>query len=152
GEPRDPRLAADHRREHPVPGAARRTVSLTQKLVLYALVVALVPLAGTGFSLVRIGEDALRERIQEHQRTAAVAVAGKVAQSVEELGERLSTAIRLTDPLSLKPLERYGMLRILIRQSDDLRAVVLLDREGKALVVPVMRGDLREDIGRLSEN
>jgi signal transduction histidine kinase len=112
-------------------------VSLGQKLVLYALAAALLPLAASGFTLVRLGEDALRARIQAHERTAATAVAASVDQTLRELAERAVTAMELTDPLRLTPDERLGLLRLVHRQSPSVRASVLLDARGQLLVRPV---------------
>ncbi len=114
-------------------------MSLTQKLILYALAVALLPVAIVGFTLVRIGEDALRQRIEEHQRTAAAAVAAKVAHGIEELGQRLVTSLQLVEPLRLGQAERQGLLRVLHRQSADITAAVLVDANGGELASPVVQ-------------
>jgi two-component system, NtrC family, sensor kinase len=110
---------------------------LAQKLILFALAVALIPLAATGFSAIRIGEDALRSRITDHQRAAAVAVASKVSQAVEELAKRLATVMELVDAQGLSSEERLGLARMLYRQSDDISLAVLLDGEG-ALLAPAV--------------
>src|SRR5690606_16740283 len=108
-------------------------MTLAQKLVLYALVVALVPLAAIGFSLVRIGEQALRERIQEHQLTAASALAAKTSQAVEEMANHISSVVARFDVTELPPREREGLMRLLYRQSPDISAVATLSAEGELL-------------------
>ncbi len=110
---------------------------LAQKLILYALVVALLPVTATGFSLIHLGEGALRERIKEHQRAAAVAVAAKVSQAVEELAKRLSTVMEVIDVPRLSNAERRGMTRMLYRQADDVSVAVLLAPNGTPLAPPV---------------
>ncbi len=114
-------------------------MSLAQKLILYALAVALLPLAAAGFTLVQLGEEALRGRIAEHQRTAAAAVAAKLEQAVGEVGQRFATALQLVDPLGLNERERQAVMGILMRQSKDAVAVVLVDGAGAHLTTPVGR-------------
>ena len=109
---------------------------LAQKLILFALAVALIPLAATGFTVIKVSEDALRARITDHQRAAAVAVASKVSQAVEELAKRLSTVMELTDVATLSSEERVGLTRMLYRQSDDVSMAVLLDAKGMPLAAP----------------
>src|SRR5690606_1399260 len=106
-------------------------MSLAQKLIIYALVVALLPLAAIGFSLVRVGEEALRQRIQEHQLTASVAVAAQVSQAVEALAQHVSTMVERFEVGSLSPRERQGLLRLLYRQSSDITATHFLDSQGR---------------------
>ncbi|MBN1962208.1 MAG: HAMP domain-containing protein [Deltaproteobacteria bacterium] len=112
-------------------------MTITQKLVLYALAVALLPLASSGFTLIRLGEDGMRARIEAHQRTATAAVAASIEQSINEIGERAVTALELTDPLRLSAAERLGLLRLLHRQATAIRASVFLDANGQLLVRPV---------------
>ena len=109
---------------------------LAQKLILFALAVALIPLAATGFSSIRIGEAALRSRITDHQRAAAVAVAAKVSQAVEELAKRLATVMELVDVETLSDEEKVGLVRMLYRQSDDVSLAVLVSSEGRPLAPP----------------
>ncbi|MBI5507373.1 MAG: HAMP domain-containing protein [Deltaproteobacteria bacterium] len=109
---------------------------LAQKLILFALAVALIPLAATGFSVIRIGEDALRRRIAEHQGAAALAVAAKVSQAVEELARRLATAMEVFDVTALSAEERAGFAHMLYRQSDDISMVLLLNAAGELLAAP----------------
>lgn len=121
-------------------------MTLTQKLVLYALAVALLPLAASGFTLVRLGEEGMRTRIEAHQRTAAAAVAASIEQSIHEIGERAVTALELTDPLRLSADERLGLLRLLHRQSAAIRASVFLDAHGQLLVRPVTSATIESDV------
>ena len=112
-------------------------MSLAQKLILYALFVALVPLSAIGFSLVRVGEGALRQRIVEHQQTAASAVAAKLSQSVQELAAHLAALAERFDVSELSPAERQGLLTLLYRQSRDIAAVALVDFDGALMAPPV---------------
>lgn len=123
-------------------------MSLAQKLILYALVVALLPLAAIGFSLVRVGESALRERIQEHQLTASVAVAAKVSQAVEALAQHVSTMVERFDVAALSAQEREGLLRLLYRQSNDITATQLVDGQGRVLAPPVHRRPQEESLSQ----
>jgi len=125
-------------------------MTLTQKLVLYALAIALVPLAATGFTLVHESELALRDRIMAHQRTAADGVAATLAQAIDELGERAITAMTLVDPLTLGPRGRQGLLRLLHRQSASIDATVLLDADGKLLAYPVAEDVAEPDAATLA--
>ncbi|MFC1609337.1 ATP-binding protein [Myxococcota bacterium] len=109
---------------------------LAQKLILYALAVALLPLAATGFTLIRVGESALRERIEIHQRAAAVAVAAKVSQAVEELARRMETVMSLVVVTELSEVERVGVTRMLYRQSDDIGVAVLVTPDRALLGQP----------------
>jgi len=124
------------------------TMRLTQKLILYTLAVALVPLAATGFTLIRVGEDALRARILDHQRAAAIAVAAKVSQAVEELARRVETAMSLVVVTDLSPAERVGVSRMLYRQSDDISVALLVAPDRTLLTQPefLEPGDLTGDL------
>ncbi|MEK7705353.1 MAG: ATP-binding protein, partial [Myxococcota bacterium] len=104
---------------------------------LYALAVALVPLAATGFTSIYLGERALRQRIAEHQQAAAVAVAAQVSQTVEELAERLRTVLALVDVPQLAPDERAGLLRLLYRQKPEIGVALLVAPTGVLLAPPV---------------
>lgn len=110
---------------------------LAQKLILYALAVALIPLAVTGFSLIRTSQDALRERIVAHQKTSAVALAAQVSQAVEALARKLATVLELVDIDGLDAAELEGLLRMLYRQSPDIAAAVLVDSQGEMLAPAV---------------
>jgi two-component system NtrC family sensor kinase len=107
-------------------------VNLTQKLVLYALAVALLPLAASGFTLVRLGEDAMRSRIMAHERTAAVAVASGLERGVSDLGEAVVMVVKALPPAGLRRSERAGLLGLLLQQSSSVAAAVLLDARGEA--------------------
>ncbi len=121
-------------------------MTLRQKLMLYALAVALLPLAASGFTLVALGERGMRARIEAHQRTAASAVATSIHQSVQELGERAVTALSLADPERLSPKERLGLLRLLHRQSPAIRTSVLLDAKGELLVRPLVFAEAEREL------
>ena len=114
-------------------------MSLAQKLVLYALAVALVPMSAIGFSLVAIGESALRQRIEEHQGTAAAAVAAKVTQAVQAVAEHLVAVGERFSVQGLSSAEREGLARLLYRQSPDISVVWLHDPGGTPLSPPVYR-------------
>jgi HAMP domain-containing protein len=116
-------------------------MKLAQKLILYALAVALVPLAATGFTLIRVGEGALRERIEEHQRAAAVAIAAKVSESVEEMARRLGVLMMMVDVPTLTRDEREGLARLLYRQADGVRLVILKRHDGVMLTRPTFLGE-----------
>jgi signal transduction histidine kinase len=111
-------------------------MGLAQKLILHALAVALLPLAATGFGLIHIGEDALRTRIGDHQRAAAVAVAAKVSQAVEDLARRVETVMSLVVVTDLTPAERVGVVRMLYRQSDDISVAALIAPDRSLLCQP----------------
>lgn len=110
---------------------------LAQKLILYALAVALLPLAATGFTLVSLSERALRERIEDHQMAVASGIAGQLGRNIEELAERMQTVLSLVDLQELSVEEREGVGIMLYRQSSAISAVVLLDPQGNRLAPDV---------------
>lgn len=112
-------------------------MTLTQKLILYVLAVSLIPVAATGFTLIHLGETALRERIEAHHRSVAGALAAKVAQSVEDVGRRLIALMQVINVDGLNPQEREGLQRLLYQQSDDISLAVLVDASGDFLAPPI---------------
>lgn len=135
-------------------------MTLAQKLILYALAVALLPLAATGFALIHWSEEALRERIQQHQTTAAVAVAGRISMALQELSHRFATVLDSVDVWDLEERERQGLARMLFRQSRDVAVALLLDPQGSLLGQPAFLSSdpgghplaSEEDVARLLEN
>lgn len=112
-------------------------MKLSQKLILYALAIALLPLAATGFTLISLSERALRDRVEKQHTAAATALSGRVDQAIDDLHERAATVLELVDFAELSVDEREGVAILLYRQASSIAAVVLLDAGNASLAPPV---------------
>ncbi len=112
-------------------------MKLSQKLILYALAVALLPLAATGFTLIASSEHALRQRVEAQHSAAALALAGRVGSIIDDLGERGATVLELVRFAELSVDEREGVAILLYRQSQNIAAVVIVDAAGASLAPDV---------------
>ncbi|MEL6547560.1 MAG: HAMP domain-containing protein, partial [Myxococcota bacterium] len=113
-------------------------MKVSQKLLLYALAVALLPLAATGFTLISRSESALRERVVLQQSTASHALAAQLNQSILTLADRLRTVLSLVDLAELSVDERKGVAVLLYRQSTAISVALLVDTSGAVLAPPVL--------------
>lgn len=121
-------------------------MSLSQKLVLYALVIALVPLVATGFSVVRISEDTLRSRIAAHQSAAANTVAARIGATLRDIRGRSRDLVN-TVAVTLAELsdeERQGLLMLLLRQSPSIASAIFVGPNEQ-----LMAGVSRDEAGQM---
>ncbi len=107
---------------------------LSQKLILFVLAAAVVPLSFAGFWLLKRSEDELSRRLEREQRATALATAeGAGAQLISAIDAVVRSAM-LIDWASASPDEVRGGLKLLAGQSPLVAAVVLVDAPRQALL------------------
>jgi signal transduction histidine kinase len=112
-------------------------VKLFHKIALGALLVAVVPLAAVGFSLIATQRTAVARLIAEQSEAEAQASAERIARELEEATARINATLRLVDVQALNGEERVGLLRAVYRQSPDIVSVAWVDDRG-ALALPLV--------------
>ncbi len=110
-------------------------MSLAQKLSLYALVIALLPLAATGFSVVAISQEVVGESITARQALMAQTLAARVDSELRHLlrgGEWVLKAVG-HDLADLSPEERHGVLLLLSGQDPSINSAFVAGHDGAVL-------------------
>jgi signal transduction histidine kinase len=102
-------------------------VRLSEKLILFVLTAAIVPLTLVAFGLLRQSERELTTRITEQQRAVAAAAAQEVSAEIWSAINALATSSTALQWGQASPAEVEGGLKLLYTQSDLIAAVVLAD-------------------------
>ena len=100
---------------------------LSQKLLLFVLAAAVIPLAFAGFWLLREAERELSKRLEREQRALASAAAEATGTQLSVSLESLAQSALLIDWPSVTPEEAAGGLRLLAGQSSVVVAGTLVD-------------------------
>ena len=90
---------------------------LSQKLLLFVLAAAVVPLAFAGFWLLREAERELGTRLEREQRALAVAAAESAGTQLASSLESLAQSAALIEWTKVSPEEAVGGLQLLASQS-----------------------------------
>src|SRR5437868_1141086 len=100
---------------------------LSQKLILFVLAAAILPLTGVGFWLLSVSERELSLRLDREQ--AAVATSGADAASAKLLGaiNALAISAGLFEWPAFTPAEVEGGLKLLYAQSELVAGVAYVD-------------------------
>jgi two-component system NtrC family sensor kinase len=112
-------------------------VRLSQKLVLFVLAAAVIPLAVGGFWVLRRAELELSVRLEREQRALAAASAEAAGTQVSSALDGLAQAAGLIDWRAATADEASGGLRLLAGQSSLLVAAALVDPT-RAQPVPML--------------
>ncbi|HEY0881282.1 MAG TPA: HAMP domain-containing protein, partial [Archangium sp.] len=102
-------------------------LKLSQKLLLFVLAAAVVPLAFAGFWLLREAERELGERLEREQRALAAAAAEATGTQLAVSLESLAQSALLIDWARVTPEEASGGLRLLASQSSVVVGATLVD-------------------------
>ena len=100
---------------------------LSQKLVLFVLAAAVLPLGGVGFWVLGASERELLARLEREQAARASAGADAVAGALVGALSAVQTTAALFDWPALSKAEAEGGLRLLYAQSDAIAGVLLHD-------------------------
>jgi signal transduction histidine kinase len=119
-------------------------VRLSEKLILFVLTAAIVPLTLVAFGLLRQSERELTVRITEQQRAVAIAAAEEVGAEIMAAINALATSSAVIDWRSASPEEVEGGLKLLYAQSELIAAVALAD----ATRQPELPGPVQNQPGR----
>ncbi len=116
-------------------------MSLYQKLLLFALAAAVLPVSGVGFALLSGAEAALTERIRAAQVAAARTHAAEVGRFVDAVTGTLRRAAGYFRLEGAGDEELTGAVRLLYRASPDVAIAALVDGQGRPLVDPAFEPD-----------
>ncbi len=105
---------------------------LSEKLILFVLAAAIVPLTIVAFGLLRQSERELTTRITEQQRAVASAAAEECGNAIMSAINALASSAAVIDWPSATPEEVQGGLKLLMAQSDLIAAVALADPSREA--------------------
>jgi two-component system NtrC family sensor kinase len=119
-------------------------VRLSEKLILFVLTAAIVPLTLVAFGLLRQSERELTRRITDQQRAVAAAAAEEIGAEIMSGVNALATSAAVIDWRKASPEEIEGGLKLLYAQSDLVAAVVLAD----ATRQPELPGPVQDQEGR----
>jgi two-component system, NtrC family, sensor kinase len=113
---------------------------LSQKLILFVLAAAILPLTGVGFWLLSVSERELSSRLEREQ--AAIASSGADAISAQLLGtiNALAISAGLFEWTAFTPAEVEGGLKLLYAQSDNVAGVAFVDPSKPEAGVQVVGG------------
>ena len=100
---------------------------LSEKLILFVLAAAIVPLTLVAFGLLRQSERELTTRITEQQRAVAAAAAEEAGNQIMSAINGLASSAAVIDWQQASPEEAQGGLKLLMAQSDLIAAVALHD-------------------------
>ena len=100
---------------------------LSQKLLLFVLAAAVIPLAFAGFWLLREAERELSQRLEREQRALAAAAAEATGTQLAVSLESLAQSALLIDWPNVTADEANGGLRLLASQSSVVVAGTLVD-------------------------
>ena len=100
---------------------------LSQKLLLFVLAAAVIPLAFAGFWLLREAERELGLRLEREQRALASAAAEATGNQLAISLESLAQTALLIDWAKVTGAEAQGGLRLLCSQSAAVVAATLVD-------------------------
>jgi signal transduction histidine kinase len=102
-------------------------VRLSEKLILFVLTAAIVPLTLVAFGLLRQSERELTTRITEQQRAVASAAAEESGNLIMSAINALASSAAVIDWRTASPEEVQGGLKLLMAQSELIAAVALAD-------------------------
>jgi signal transduction histidine kinase len=108
-------------------------VSLRLKLLLSVLLVGLVPLGISGWTMLSLHQRAFEARTAELHRKAAEYGASALEGHFERTRTSLSQAVRAIDWQALTEEERTGALWLIYSQVKELAVVTLLDVQGRGV-------------------
>jgi signal transduction histidine kinase len=114
-------------------------VRLSQKLVLFVLAAAVLPLALGGFWVLKSAEAELAARLEREQRALAAAAAEAAGTQLSFALDGLAQAALLIDWKAASAEEASGGLRLLAGQSALVVAAALVD-PARAEAVPLLAG------------
>jgi len=122
-------------------------VRLRTKLTLLALAVSALPVALAGYQSLRIGQNAVRDLLEENELTVAKQVAGYASSHVENMLSMLRVDARILDltrsaqnePPSPQALNQ--VLWLIYHQNDDFCAVAMFDEHGALVGKPASLED-----------
>ncbi len=100
---------------------------LSEKLILFVLAAAIVPLTIVAFGLLRQSERELTTRITEQQRAVAAAAAEESGNLIMSAINSLASSAAVIDWQRASDEEVQGGLKLLMAQSDLIAAVALAD-------------------------
>lgn len=125
-------------------------LKLSQKLLLFVLAAAVVPLAFAGFWLLRQAETELAARLEREERALAVAAAEATGTQLASSLESLAQSATLIDWPRVSAEEASGGLQLLASQSPVVIAATLVDpaRPEVALLLSGLEGRPGFDVGR----
>ncbi|MDP3155469.1 MAG: ATP-binding protein [Archangium sp.] len=123
---------------------------LSQKLLLFVLAAAVIPLAFAGFWLLREAERELASRLEREQRALAAAAAEATGTQLAVSLEALAQSALLIDWPNVTADEAAGGLRLLSSQSSVVVAATLVDpaRPDFAPLVDELDGRPQIDVTR----
>jgi signal transduction histidine kinase len=107
-------------------------LKLLYKLIVVLLLVAVIPLALSGWISARINEEALVGRIAELHRKTAQDLARDIEQTLLRLLQDLELQLGYIRFRDFNPEEMEGGLNIVYLQNDSINVVSLLDENGRA--------------------
>ena len=111
---------------------------LSQKLILFVLAAAVIPLSFAGFWLLRQSEDELSRRLEREQGATALATAEGTGAQLIGVIDTIARAAVLIDWPTASRAETLGGLQLLAGQSPLVAGVVLVDAARQAdLPAPV---------------
>jgi signal transduction histidine kinase len=107
-------------------------VKLASKLALALLLVAVVPLALSGWASTRINEQALTGKIEDLQQSGAKELAREIERLIQEALREVQAQLGYIHFRDFNPDEIEGGLTIVYLQNDAINVVSLLDERGEA--------------------
>ncbi len=105
-------------------------MSLRLKLVTIILFVALVPLAVSSFSSLRLHTRAFDDQLRDRQRKVASVAAAMVKDYFDTTTRQLQVTALTVKWEALSAAERKGALWLVYGRNDDVQAVGLMDTQG----------------------
>jgi signal transduction histidine kinase len=108
-------------------------MSVRLKLVVIVLFVALVPLAVSAFTALRIHRRAFDAGVETQQRNAAYFAAALAADAVDHTRRTIASVSQPIPWADLTEGERAGAVSLVYRQLDSIAIVQLLDETGEGI-------------------